>query len=436
MPPACWIEACHAHGVPCYGTLITEHNAWENHALLRTVTTQRQQPPSSSSTSSTSRSTSSSSFQATSSSSRYGYGLSAAEPDELPLPPSSDIENYEFPAAKQLAKLMAWCGFDGWLVNIEAPLPDGARDVVKLQRFLAALRYECRVAAHAAAAAEVTANTTSSSIGKAAAGTAPESGNAMTDASDESRSSTLPFTSLQHHAEEVEVEKLPSRPLPIVLIYDSVSADGRVAWCSELSACHPKTSEPHANLALFAHCDGVLLDYKWNPAALVQSRQVADALPRLDSDEKLAALKHAASADADASEESTRSEISSSRGTSTSISAPPHSMLRGSSNAPPSSDGSRPINGRRCDVYAGIDVFGRHTWYTEGATGAAEGVRAVAAAGLSLGLFAPGWVMEAGPGAQVVVAAADGDSDTSEEDARCDAAFWAEINTNCVREAS
>jgi hypothetical protein len=77
-------------------------------------------------------------------------------------------------------------------------------------------------------------------------------------------------------------------------------------------------------------------------------------------------------------------------------------------------------------VYAGVDVFGRHTCHAAGSAGAAQGVRAAAAAGLSLGLFAPGWVMESGPGARTA-----GD----EAAAHCDAAFWAELNTACVPRA-
>lgn len=34
MPPRCWVDACHARGVPCLGTLITEADDGENDALL------------------------------------------------------------------------------------------------------------------------------------------------------------------------------------------------------------------------------------------------------------------------------------------------------------------------------------------------------------------------------------------------------------------
>ncbi|KAK3246521.1 hypothetical protein CYMTET_43944 [Cymbomonas tetramitiformis] len=88
IPPPQWIEACHAHGVPCLATLITEHEegAVENSRLL---------------------------------------------------------DNAEL-AAAQLAQMLVHYGHDGYLVNIEAPLPGGAADVARLARFLSFLRTACR----------------------------------------------------------------------------------------------------------------------------------------------------------------------------------------------------------------------------------------------------------------------------------------------------
>ena len=37
MPPRVWVDACHARGVPCLGTLITEADDGENDALLSDV---------------------------------------------------------------------------------------------------------------------------------------------------------------------------------------------------------------------------------------------------------------------------------------------------------------------------------------------------------------------------------------------------------------
>ena len=72
---------------------------------------------------------------------------------------------------------------------------------------------------------------------------------------------------------------------------------------------------------------------------------------------------------------------------------------------------------RACDVYAGIDVFGRgRVCYTEG-FGCAVGCRHAINAGVSVGLFAPGWSLENGPGRGLAGPAA----------AAADARFWAEI---------
>ena len=39
LPPKCWIEACHARGLPCLGTLITEGSAGglENRTMLQVL---------------------------------------------------------------------------------------------------------------------------------------------------------------------------------------------------------------------------------------------------------------------------------------------------------------------------------------------------------------------------------------------------------------
>ena len=75
-------------------------------------------------------------------------------------------------AADALARVAAWFGFDGWLVNVEVPCP--ARDVPALTLFVRALRAAC--AAEAAAAVP-----------------------------------PIPYT-------------------PIVLWYDAVTVDGALAW--------------------------------------------------------------------------------------------------------------------------------------------------------------------------------------------------------------
>lgn len=86
LPPACWVEACHARGLPCLGTLITEGaaGALENALLLATP--------------------------------------------EL--------------AAEKLSELAARYGFDGWLVNIEADV--GPAQVPALLELLQLLTICCR----------------------------------------------------------------------------------------------------------------------------------------------------------------------------------------------------------------------------------------------------------------------------------------------------
>ena len=46
--------------------------------------------------------------------------------------------------AEKLAAMLEYYGFDGWLVNIEAPLPGGLADVARLCGFLGKLREACR----------------------------------------------------------------------------------------------------------------------------------------------------------------------------------------------------------------------------------------------------------------------------------------------------
>lgn len=72
---------------------------------------------------------------------------------------------------------------------------------------------------------------------------------------------------------------------------------------------------------------------------------------------------------------------------------------------------------RACDVYAGIDVFGRgRLCYSDG-FGCVVGCQHAADAGVSIGLFAPGWTLENGPGRGLSGPAA----------AAADSTFWAEL---------
>lgn len=73
---------------------------------------------------------------------------------------------------------------------------------------------------------------------------------------------------------------------------------------------------------------------------------------------------------------------------------------------------------REFDVYAGVDVWARNCEYTQG-LGCKEAVDAATMAGVSVAMFAPGWVQEKGPGNNLL---------PSSEAARCaDRDFWKEI---------
>ena len=79
MPPQCWIDACHARGLPCLGTFITEGNDGENSKMLQ--------------------------------------------------------HNEE--TAERLTELAAVYGFDGWLINIEAPVhPTAVPSLVEMLQLL------------------------------------------------------------------------------------------------------------------------------------------------------------------------------------------------------------------------------------------------------------------------------------------------------------
>ena len=112
-----------------------------------------------------------------------------------------------------------------------------------------------------------------------------------------------------------------------VLIYDSLNSRGHVSYANALTA---------DNAALFDACDGIFLNYWWNPGKEERPG------PLLASRAKAAA--------------------------------------------------------RRWDVYAGVDVFARdrHKLHYDAGPGCADGVDQAATAGLSVALFAPGWTLERG----------------------------------------
>ena len=173
MPPVAWVEAAHRAGVRVLGTLITE---WAPGT-------------------------------------RANDSLCSEDPACRRL------------AALQLARLAAYYGFDGWLVNVEAHLTGGAAAAAHLESFVrtlpcvwphpAASRPLCRPFPLPAQVAELTASV---------------------------------------HA------LVPGPGRGLVLWYDSVRrSDGAVAWQSELT----DENEPFLRA-----CDGIFLDYHWDEGRL------------------------------------------------------------------------------------------------------------------------------------------------------------------------
>ncbi len=119
IPPAQWIEDCHTNAVPCYGTLLTEHGV--RHCLSMLVVPH----------------TRAVSFKLT----WYMYVLLIDQGGALE---NAALLDNAVDVAEKLAAMLEYYGFDGWLVNIEAPLPGGLGDVTRLCGFLGKLREACR----------------------------------------------------------------------------------------------------------------------------------------------------------------------------------------------------------------------------------------------------------------------------------------------------
>ena len=73
---------------------------------------------------------------------------------------------------------------------------------------------------------------------------------------------------------------------------------------------------------------------------------------------------------------------------------------------------------RAFDVYAGVDVWARNCGYDAGAD-CKKAVRSATEGGISVAMFAPGWVQEEGPGKQHAAG--------SEEARRVDKWFWKQV---------
>jgi len=281
VPPRCWIDAAHSNGKLIFGTLITEHDPVENTRLL-------------------------------------------------------DSTDH---CTTQLANMCAHYSFDGWLVNIEAPLPGGCVDVARLAHFIALLRSKCRTARRfpqqSTTEAAVALQTSVSAV-------------------DENTNGSIGFRSSDSK----------------VLVYDSVGADGSVRYACGLTAATTlpspaaaATTHHHANAILLSAADGLLLDYHWTSQGLDLTRRIADTLPP-------------------------RSDVSS-------FSAPRVAETQAAIAETQADGRDEQVAGRRCDVYVGVDIFGRGTCHGPGFD-ACHGVEEAARCGLSVGIFAPGWTLETG----------------------------------------
>eukprot|EP01052_Picozoa_sp_SAG31_P017867 SAG31_NODE_1240_length_9167_cov_4.729599_11_plen_203_part_00 len=111
IPPAAWIESCHAHGVPCYGTSHTKIFAVNCLTALLSIRFELQ----------TDR------LRGNTGTLITEHKSGAAENSALLSPVTSAK------CISQLARIIAHYGFDGWFVNIEAPLAGGASQRISTQ---------------------------------------------------------------------------------------------------------------------------------------------------------------------------------------------------------------------------------------------------------------------------------------------------------------
>ena len=122
-------------------------------------------------------------------------------------------------------------GFDGWLINIEAPLPGGVADYATLTKFLRQLRTACR---ERCAMAKVLIYDSLTAVGR------------------------------------IACEWMLPLPLPLCLLTHSY------AWLTQkkdadYSHTYGGTADANAltqqeNKPLFDACDGIFLNYWWNPS--------------------------------------------------------------------------------------------------------------------------------------------------------------------------
>ena len=258
MPPRVWVDACHARGVPCLGTLIIEADDGENDALLsdvegavvRRMRFQKPRCVMDQPTRSTRRALPR----------PFPPGLAHAPRPPAPTPRRDTTATPQ----ESLCALCEHHGFDGWLVNLEAPLrhPSGAAGVARLRELLELLTIclKPRVGEQALCLLYDSLN---------------EAGQVCPSplASLLSPLSSLPsllarFTSSPPHSD------VPPHPQPkggvtclLSVVYPSPSPHPRqVRYQNALTP---------ANASLFGACDGLFTNYWWGPPQLSLSVSLA-----------------------------------------------------------------------------------------------------------------------------------------------------------------
>lgn len=199
IPPPSWIQAAHSNGCRILGTIITE---WADGQAANEI----MMLP-------------------------YLGGAASAATSTL-IPPAasghSDINTLAF----RLASIASYYGFDGWLVNIESPLPDVPSGAIHTAMD------------HMSAGKGVDTDTTPAADQLNAA-SAPA---ALYPSSVAMRNFLGDLTAAVH--------SVAPDGNGLVVWYDSIDArTGRVAWQSELN---------DANTPFLDVCDGIFLDYHWN----------------------------------------------------------------------------------------------------------------------------------------------------------------------------
>lgn len=120
VPPPTWVAAAHQHGVKVIGTLIAEHDAGRLAISVLLGGEQDEAMP-----------------RRRLRRGRFAFNAAETQVAEHAAPSAA--------AALQLARLAAYYGFDGWLVNIECPL-HGIAQASQLLSFVTELRNQMHMA--------------------------------------------------------------------------------------------------------------------------------------------------------------------------------------------------------------------------------------------------------------------------------------------------